>query len=295
LLNCLPVSGRNYPVKKNNCNRRKFRKNTLLKGAVFAAGTFLAACGGGGGGGTNGAINPGLTTLDQSLDLTRQISVSSAGVPSEAWLVIYEDNGGVPAATTVAIKGLAPASYSDLKVGLDRPAIHGELFHAILHDDLGAVGTWEPGIDTPMLDDMSSPVADSLVVSVSVGTPDVRLTVSNVGDIDYRWIAVEPGIVTGVVTVGTRDPILTLFLDERYEIVNLARSDHPFELMTAGSTQTLLSEEVAGTLEADVGIDWTDNGSGIIRFTATATLDASLGAYRCFEHPVDMLGTAGIQ
>jgi len=278
-----------------NRNERKLSGQVLFIGAVLIAGTLFAACGGGGGSGSSGVIDPGLTIQDQSLDLTRQIRINSAGVLSDAWLVIFEDNSGVPAVTTVAVKGLARASYSNLKVGLDRPALDGELFHVALHDDLGAVGMWEPGIDTPMLDDMNNPVADSLIVSVSVGTPGVRLTVSNVGNNHYRWVAVEPDNVTGVVTIGTNDPALMLSLDERYEIVNLAREDHPFELMTAGSTQTLLSEEVVGTLEGDAGIGWFDNGSGIIRFTATDTLESSLGEYRCFEHPDDMLGTAGIQ
>ena len=278
-------------MKEETWNGRRLLKAALLGSAVLFGGAFFAACGGGGGG-TSGGIDPGLTALDQSLELTRQIEISSVDVPSDAWLVVYEDNGGVPAGTTVAVMGLASASYSDLKVGLDRPAMSGELLHVILHDDLGAMGTWEPGIDTPMLDDMSNAVANSLVVTVSAGTPDVRLTVTNVGTSHFRWTAVEPGTVTGIVTVGADDPTLTLTLDERYEIVNLATVSHPFELISAGST--LLSEQISGTLEADGGIDWTDDGSGTVRFTATATLDASLGAYRCFNHPSVMTGSASI-
>jgi len=276
-----------------NRNERKLSGQVLFIGAVLIAGTLFAACGGGGGSGSSGVIDPGLTIQDQSLDLTRQIRINSAGVLSDAWLVIFEDNSGVPAVTTVAVKGLARASYSNLKVGLDRPALDGELFHVALHDDLGAVGMWEPGIDTPMLDDMNNPVADSLIVSVPVGTPGVRLTVSNVGSSHYRWIAVEPDNVTGVVTIGTNDPALILSLDERYEIVNRATGSHPFELRSVSTT--LLSEQTTGTLEADSGISWTDNGSGVVRFTATSTLDALLTAYRCFNHPLAMIGTAGIQ
>lgn len=278
-------------MKVKTLSKKEVTKTAQYIVALLITGVFFAACGGGGGG-TSAANDPGLTAEDQSLELTQQIEILSADVPSDAWLVVYEDNGGTPSATTVAVKGLAPASYSDLKVGLDRPAASGELFHVILHEDLGAMGTWEPGIDTPFLDGMSNAVADSLVVTVSAGTPDVRLTVTNVGTSDFRWTMVEPDSVTGVVTVGANDPALTLTLDVRYEIVNLATAAHPFELISAATT--LLSEQVAGNLEADAGIGWTDDGSGTIRFTATATLDASLSAYRCFIHPGTMTGSASI-
>lgn len=281
--------------------RRVTNKTAIVTLSILVI--ALSGCNGGGGGGGGGespilpvCIPPtdaSLTVQNQNLAVARQVIVTQAAPTADAWVVVFEDAAGTPGA--VLGQTLLDACVTDnVRVGLNRRGLNGEILHVRLHTDLGIVGVWEPGVDTPMLDSLSNEVANQLVATVAADSPDVRLTLSATGITDYRWTLIEPPNMEGVVTLNTNDPPMTLTLNFRYEIVNMVYGIHPFELL--GGPSVLLSQSplVFGSLEGDPEINWTDNGTGTMRFTADASLDAALTTYRCSTHALTMISSATV-
>ena len=82
-------------------------------------------------------------SVDGSLD---EVSVLSVASDEEGWVAVYEDDNGAPG--TLLGKTAVPHEYSnDVEVLLNRQVVDGEELWAVLHDDLGVVGVWEPLVD----------------------------------------------------------------------------------------------------------------------------------------------------
>ncbi|MEW6776283.1 MAG: hypothetical protein AB1405_08315 [Bdellovibrionota bacterium] len=244
------------------------------------------ACGG-------DSVAPFITASDQTLaDLTTLVVVEAGALPQAGWVVIHEDDAGDPGDPVGQLARPAGA-FADLAVGLDRPALDGETLHAVLHEDAGVAGTFEPLTDLPLEDAEGNPVAVSFTATVTAGIPDVRLNLTASGTAFYQWSSVEPPSLEN--TLGSEPNNETLFLETgyRYEIVNSGTGTAPFELVNLADSIVLLSEAGAGTLEADGGIDWEDDGNGTLRFTFTATLEDSLTGYWASTQQAAMRGFVG--
>ena len=99
---------------------------------------------------------------------------------------------------------------------------------------------------------------------------------------------------------GGSNQALTLTQGMRYSIVNQAALGHPFELLTVGSAPPTddaiqLSQSIAGALEADSTINWTEVSTQEIQFDASASFAAAVDGYRCSVHTATMRGTITVQ
>lgn len=81
---------------------------------------------------------------------------------------------------------------------------------------------------------------------------------------------------------GERNPTLSLVVGRRYAVENRGWNAHPFALLDADGA-ALCSQDGDGRLEADPGVDWTDEGDRFA-FTVTETLASAVDAYRCTVH-----------
>jgi hypothetical protein len=238
---------------------------------------------------------PALEANDQPLALSTAVRVDRVTSVGPGWIVIHEDDLGSPGAV-LGRAAVESGMSEDVAVGLDRRATDGEGFIAMLHQDLGAVGTWEPAVDLPAEDD-GIVVVSGFAVVVAASTPDVRITVTNIGGSAYNFTTVLSTRFADIVGPEGDNQTLTLLSGWRYEIVNLSSEDHPFELITLGATPSedvvLLSqdEDVAGSLEGDADIDWFDDANQTVRFTVVDALTADVDGYRCSIHTATMRGS----
>jgi len=245
-----------------------------------------------------GVINPSIGANHQTLSqFSTQVVVASAVSDGPGWATIHEASGGSVSAG-IGFAHLNSGANQNITVTLNRPAVSGETLYAMLHADLGTVGTYEfPGVDAPVSIG-GEIVMVPFVVTVTSGTPAVRLRVSNVGSTAYVFSHVEPAAFAGMVGTGNNATV-TLHSGWRYEILNTASAAHPFELLDRGASFStdvmLLSEAVAGTLESDATIAWSDNNQGTLRFTVSPSLAGVLSGYRCSVHPASMRGACVIE
>jgi hypothetical protein len=246
-----------------------------------------------------GTVQPSIVANAQTLNsLSTQVLVASAVSDGPGWATIHEQTGGTVGAD-IGHALLSSGTNQNITVTLNRPAIDGEMLYAMLHTDLGTVGTYEfPGVDAPV-SVSGDIVMTPFVVTVPSGTPAIRLRVSSVGTTAYKFSQVEPAAFAGMLGAGGNNPALTLRSGWRYEFTNTVSGPHPFELLTRGGTPStdvvLLSEAGSGSREADAGIAWSDNGQGRLRFTLSPSLAAVLTGYRCAAHPASMRGAVVIQ
>lgn len=238
---------------------------------------------------------PALEANDQLLALSTAVHVARVTSVGPGWVVIHEDDMGSPG-VVVGRVSVASGVSEDIAVGLDRRATDGEGFIAMLHQDLGVVGTWEHAVDLPAEDD-EIVVMSGFAVTVAASTPDVRITVNNIGGSAYIFTTVDSARFADLLGPEGDNQTLTLLSGWRYEIVNLSSEDHPFELITLAATPSddvvLLSqdEHVAGSLEGDVDIDWFDDANQTVRFTVVDALTADVDGYRCSIHTATMRGS----
>ena len=98
-------------------------------------------------------------------------------------------------------------------------------------------------------------------------------------------------------SIPANNPTLNLILGKRYGVTVTNAGSHPFEVIAAGVSDTvLLSQAAAGSLEGDSGINWVEGGN-TAEFTVTQalvdamTLGGATPAYRCSVHTTTMRGT----
>jgi hypothetical protein len=252
---------------------------------------------------------PAVTAEDVTLtDLSTQLSVTEAFSNGPGWLVIHQgacaDGGAV-----IGFSALSDGANADIPVTLLRPATDGETLCAMLHADTGAVGTYEfdagadpASEDAPVKLADGSVVMDDFVVTVTEGIPAIRITLSANGDQDYVVDSVEPALFDNGLT-GTNDPVAPFVEGWRFEIVNTAAADHPFEFvelegeLVTNDDVILLSQATTGSAEGNAGIDWVEDGDSIL-FTVSGTtwtgnpsgLSGVINGYRSAEAPQAMRG-----
>jgi hypothetical protein len=226
----------------------------------------------------------------QALSPSTEVTVNAVRVDGSGWLTIREEEGQ-SAGAVIGVVGLAHGLHQDVEVVLDRPAIDGERFYAIVHEDTGA----EHQFDFP---DYDHPIAAApFVVSVSPQTPAVRIDVRPIHDHAWEVVATDPPqYMSRVVGRMGENPTIRLERGWRYLIVNPAGIDHPFELITntSGLDQVLLSQSdrPRAIFERDESIRWTES-ERIIGFTVSPSLERADG-YRCGVHTESMRGVLRI-
>lgn len=100
---------------------------------------------------TSGRVDPTpmVVALNQSTAIADRITIASITANATSWIVIHEDNTGSPG-LIIGHRAVAAGTTTNVTVDLNRSAVHGETLHAMLHDDDGAIGTYEfPANDGP--------------------------------------------------------------------------------------------------------------------------------------------------
>ncbi|HEY8208182.1 MAG TPA: hypothetical protein VIG99_11915 [Myxococcaceae bacterium] len=246
-----------------------------------------------------GGIDPSLDVRDQSPALSTEVVITGVTAAAAGWVVV-----NAPLSDGGATSGFSPVSIgtsSLVKVAVGDPLVNGTTVAAELHQDLGAAGTYEPGVDPLVQNNAGMPVQGTFLVTVPAGTPAVRYTFSpTFNGSAFVWrVAAAPARFASTLSTTGDNPQLTLFTGWRYEAVDPAFGVHPFELANAtGSDTILLSQKAdAGTMKDDPTIAWEDgrNASGASRFTLSPSLQAQLNLYRCGVHFGSMRSPVVIQ
>jgi len=219
-------------------------------------------------------------------------SVVSQGA---GWLVVHEngcdDFGGVLG--WASVEGW---NNENVTVELSSPAADGGEnadLCAMLHTDDGNgeydfdAGADEPS-DVPVANSEDEVVMSTFNVSVTEGTPAIRITLGAQGNNAYTVDSVEPGRFEGDTGTEDDDPTFELRTNWRYEFENTVTGNHPFEFITGASDTVHLSQESDPALEDDSSINWWEDGS-TFRFTV-GTGFGPIDTYRCEQHPDSMRG-----
>ena len=246
-------------------------------------------------------VTAGTLTLD---DVSTLLTVPSATIAGAGFLVIHEDDGGP--AGVIGNAALTDGVNTDIEIVLDRPAADGETLYAMLHIDAVDDGGYDPGNDLPYLVNDVTMVTPEIAAVVPAGTPAVRFTVSSSGSSGYKWDSAHPAAYADAFGGDSDavDPELTLEFGWRYEIVNTVFGPHPFDFIEHGADPTssaqdtvLLSQQTAGSLEADAEIDWVELTPGPTEdasFTVDEDFTAGVTGYRCAIHTSSMRGDVAI-
>lgn len=126
-------------------------------------------------------------------------------------------------------------------------------------------------------------------------------TFGDVGFTAYKLDSYFPG-TSGLGTIGTQNPTLTVQIGKRYQISVTNFGSHPIDIIAKAATSSgdtvLLSQQpfVAGTFESDPGVNWQDTGGSTVSFTLTQglynamTASGRIPGYRCALHVSTMRG-----
>lgn len=219
-------------------------------------------------------------TLD---DLSTILVVPEVEAAIDGFLVIHEDSGGSPGAE-IGVAAVSAGTNADVMVELTRPATDAETLHAMLHEDVGVIGTYEMGTDPPATL-MGADVNESFTATVPAGTPAIEVSID--GDAtDYTFSAPRPS--TLALPTGT-DPDLTLIRGYRYRVINGTPTAHAFELLDDGASVGVPADDVVHlsqetgvnpALESNGTVDWDETDANAVLFTASAAFEAVVNAYR---------------
>lgn len=145
-------------------------------------------------------------------------------------------------------------------------------------------------------------IASSAMSTLAFGQSE-SWVFDNSGNDDYTLTSVSnTSIFSG--SLPASDPVLTIVMGTRYTVTVVNSLAHPFQVLAKGASSAqdivLLSQGAAGgSLEADVGINWQDDGqglNGVVSFTVTQTLvdaftqSGLIAGYKCRLHPTMMRG-----
>lgn len=224
---------------------------------------------------------------DQSLsDLSTVVVIDRAVLSSGGWVAVFDeaDLGGAP----LGFAEVPAGGAEGISVVLERPVSDGETLYAVLHVDQPADGQFTfgagTGEDLPALAPDDGQYLDTFVATVAAGTPAVRFTIRGLSNSAYSWTQAEPAHFRDWIGAGNNNQVLSLKPGWHYEIVNLSSAAHPLELVTRGATRdqdvVLLSQDVAGSLEAASEVNWSESGNRM-RFTLAGPLANALDSYRC--------------
>jgi len=130
---------------------------------VTLAPLYLIACGGG----VTGDPDNFITVNDQEVIELNEITIASATLTTDVWIVIYEQDSLLArkADKVIGMHSLSSEAHENIVVSLDRDVKHGEILYAELRRDDGIVGEYEPNIDSIIT--QSATAAASFVVNYS--------------------------------------------------------------------------------------------------------------------------------
>ncbi len=237
---------------------------------------------------------PNLLATMQLLDLATVVTIGSTTTFAPSFVVVY-DNADNALGHTAAPLGNA----NNVRVVLSRPVEDaGEALRVKLHQDLGAVGVYEPALDLPYVSSFGMEVSEVFQAAHADEddpAPAVRFSVSHVGTSAYRWNSAEPVEYEGAISNTTNNnPTITLRRGWRYEIVNTNAAGHPMDLVDLGGQRaqdTVMLSQAANTnpaAESNAAVKWVEDGNAM-RFTLAGPLtpallplgDTNLTGYRC--------------
>jgi hypothetical protein len=75
------------------------------------------------------------------------VKIAATGYDGPGWIVIHDPN-----AVIIGYTQLDPGIHIDVTVDLNRNALDGEELLAMLHMDANAIGAFDPGLDTPIVE-----------------------------------------------------------------------------------------------------------------------------------------------
>lgn len=136
-----------------------------------------------------------------------------------------------------------------------------------------------------------------LLFQPAFSASDDQWTFNDDGGTNYILTSVSSAQVYGG-TLPANDPALNLIAGRRYGVAVVNPATHPLQIIAIDGSDTVLLSmgATAGSLEGDGTINWTDDGSGNVEFTASQSLLDALtqgGAtpgYRCGNHTLAMRG-----
>ena len=142
-----------------------------------------------------------------------------------------------------------------------------------------------------------------VLAASGIAQADESFTMNNT--LTTSWfIAAESNPSIGLTGSGHPNPTLTLAIGMRYDVTDTNFSQHPFQIIAEGPTDTVLLSlgGTVGSLESDPGINWTDNNSGLVAFTLTQNLVdhmtnvglSEVPGYRCGVHTMTMRGLINV-
>ncbi len=106
---------------------------------------------------------------------SRVVTIPSVVSPTTGWIVIHEQTNLVPG-DVIGWSAVGVGENDDVSVKLDRELVSGETLYAMLHADMGVVGTYEfpDGADVPIQDGDGNVIAPTFLVdvpSITMGSP----------------------------------------------------------------------------------------------------------------------------
>ena len=114
---------------------------------------------------TEPSSEPSITATNQTVDLTTMVTVDSANVLEDGFIVIHEeDSTGSSFGAVIGHTAVGAGSVSDVSVGLERPVEDAETLYAMLHKDTGTIGEYEfdgsTGSEDPPVKDSNDDVVE---------------------------------------------------------------------------------------------------------------------------------------
>lgn len=217
---------------------------------------------------------PSITAVDQRLLYTTEVVVQSVTASGPAWAVVYTDAAGAPG-NVIGHAAVSTGTQSNVKVGLNVRVTNQQVLHVVLHDDAGALGTFEyPGPDKPI---QNGQIAAQFVADVYANTSDVAFTIAaNSNDTGWTWNPETPNWQSAL--SGMTNPTVTLNIGWQYEITNSSgAASFPFQLRQGS---TVLFVQGGGSTQADATARWTDSGDSTT-FVLSSTLASRVDSYGC--------------
>lgn len=226
------------------------------------------------------SVTPTLTATDTSATvITSRFAIGAITSDGPGWVAAYEDAAGSPG-PIIGYVAIAAGDSTDVLFTADRPLVDGEMIHLELRQDVSPVGTWDAVTDIPQMA-AGTPVTGTITVTVAADLPDGRIVFANNGAASYDAYLQEPAWLDAV-SGAAENQSLTLTAGWRYEIFNEALGAHPMAILDATSAE-LLSQDSVGSLEADVDINYVEDGAAI-RFTVAPSLATTISRYVCTIH-----------
>ncbi|MCB9649693.1 MAG: hypothetical protein H6730_24305 [Deltaproteobacteria bacterium] len=181
---------------------------------------------------------------DQVVSPTDQVMVDAAVSDRDGFVVIYSDNGGAPD-RALGQAAVGAGSTGPVMVTLERSVVLNERLYAVLHQDAGVLGVFEPALDLPRELDgtqVQAPLTVDFVPTVVAAPQPAGMTVTVA-------LAVSPGEGWVVIHDGTATARGTTML----AAVHLANGGNTDVVVNLGSRGAIQGETLWAVLRLDGG------------------------------------------